>query len=350
MTPKISVCVPTRNRAASLARTLTAILGQTAQDFEIVVGDDASTDSTADIVKGFTDSRIRYLRHRTNLGIYANWNSLIAEARGRYIAIYHDHDTYLPTILERSTTLLEEHPRMAFVHTAFVLVDRNGLPLDVFSGDYDEVMSGRALQELFSQTTRSRICAASTLVRREAYATAGPFDPRYGLGADRLMWLRLAATGDIGYVTDPQVLILGRSPGDPTERFDLTDLFANFETSLEALRNVCPLGSVEQWTRQRQLRKEVQRDLFAGLVKAIVLGTRSEIAERTKLVTSALSPLEARLARALTRSPLRPIVRVLAGRLYRQRLAERQRRAIEFVRESVRLRGHLPSSQAINAA
>lgn len=349
MTPTISVCVPTHNRSAALARTLEAILGQTEQDFEIIVGDDASTDDTSEIVRRFGEPRIRYLRHPANLGIYANWNALVAEARGRYICIYHDHDTYLPTILQRSRALIERDPAIAFVHTAFVLVDREGTPIDVFTKDFDEVMEGRGLEEIFSKTTRSRICAASTMVRREAYAAAGPFDPRYGLGADRLMWLRLAATGRIGYVSDPQVLILGRSPGDATERFDLRDLFANYDISLEALRKVWPLGSVQHWTHERQLRREVQRDLFAGLVKAVVSGTGAEIRDRADLVSQALSPLEARLARTLVRQPVSAVVRALAGRVHQRRLAARQRRAIEFVRHSDELRRHLPAAHARGA-
>ena len=289
MTPAVSVCVPTHNRASSLRLTLEAILRQTAQDFEIIVGDDASTDDTAETVGAFSDPRIRYCRHRTNLGIYGNWNALISQARGRFVCIYHDHDTYLPTILERSLALLEEHPDMGFVHTAVVLVDKSGAPVDVFANEFDEVMAGRTLRERLSRTTRNVLFAASTMVRREAYAAAGPFDARYGLAADRSMWFRLAEAETVGYVREPQALILGRSRGDPTERFTLNDLLGNYRVSMDGLRELWPPASVERWVHESRLRHEVQRDLAAALLKAIVFGTREEIEERAGVVTSAMS-------------------------------------------------------------
>jgi glycosyltransferase involved in cell wall biosynthesis len=341
--PTVSVCVPTHNRASSLRRTLAAILSQTHQDFEIIVGDDASTDNTAETVGEFKDARIRYCRHPVNLGIYANWNALIGEARGRFVCIYHDHDTYLPTILERSLSLIINHPDMTFVHTAIVLVEKTGVPLDVFANEFDEVMPGRALQERLSTTTRNTLCAASTMVRREAYAASGLFDTRYGLTTDRWMWFRLAALGSVGYVSEPQALILGRSRGDPTERFTLRDLLGNYRISADALGELWPAASVERWAKEISLRREVYRDLAAALLKAIVFGTPAEIQERAALVTSALPPSAGWAVRAAIRAPARPLLKVLARREYERRLVARQDRAIRFCRESPVLRGYLPA-------
>jgi glycosyltransferase involved in cell wall biosynthesis len=335
--------VPTYNRADSLARTIKAILGQTFQDFEIVVGDDASSDHTSETVRKFTDPRIRYIRNQTNLGIYGNWNALIEKARGRFICIYHDHDTYLPTIVERSFALIDHYSDMSFVHTAIVLVDKAGVPIEVFANEFDEVMTGRGLRQRFSRTTRNTLCAASTMVRRDAYATAGPFDSRYGLATDRHMWFRLAETGTVGYIREPQALILGRSRGDPTERFTLNDLLGSYQISVEGLRELWPPTSLERWKAESALRQEVQRDLFVALIKAIVFGSRAEVAERATIVMSAMTSRQTRLARALLAAPVRPVIRVLAGRAYERRLAARQVRAIDFVRASPVLRQYLPS-------
>jgi glycosyltransferase involved in cell wall biosynthesis len=341
VTPTVSICVPTCNRAASLSRTLKAILDQTFQDFEIIVGDDASTDDTTETVRAFDDERIRYYRHATNLGIYGNWNALIAQARGSFICIYHDHDMYLPTIVERSFALLNEHPDMSFVHTAIVLVDKRGEPIDVFANEFDEVMTGRALRERLSRTTRTTLCAASTMVRRDAYAAAGPFDVRYGLATDRRMWFRLAAKGSVGYVREPQALILGRSRGDPTERFTLDDLLGNYQVSVEGLRELWQPTSIERWMADGPLRREVRRDLIVALVKAIAFGTPAEIQERLALVTQAMPPSQARVARFAAIALFRPLVKLIAVRSYEKRLARRQARALEFVRRSPVLREYL---------
>ena len=168
--------------------------------------------------------------------------------------------------------MLQRHAAMLFVHTAIVLMDKSGVPLDVFANEFQEVMDGRALQERFAGTTRNTLCAASTLVRREAYEKAGPFDPEYGLAADRRMWFRLAGIGSVGYVSEPQALILGRSRGDPTERFRLADLRGNHRISMEAVGELWPADGRKRRAIEARLRREVDRDLGVALLKAMIFG------------------------------------------------------------------------------
>ena len=72
--PKVSVIIPTRNRAAFLQAAIQSVLNQTFQDFEIIVVDDASQDQTAEVIRSFTGPRIRYIRHETNKGQGATRN------------------------------------------------------------------------------------------------------------------------------------------------------------------------------------------------------------------------------------------------------------------------------------
>jgi cellulose synthase/poly-beta-1,6-N-acetylglucosamine synthase-like glycosyltransferase len=67
-TPTVSVIIPTYNRAHLVGRAIRSVLNQTFQDFEIIVVDDGSTDNTEEVVKGFNDPRIRYIRHEENRG------------------------------------------------------------------------------------------------------------------------------------------------------------------------------------------------------------------------------------------------------------------------------------------
>src|SRR5215208_1230842 len=124
--PKVSVCVPTYNRAPLLKNFLTSILNQTFTDYEVLVADNASTDNTPDVVRSFNDPRIRYQRHATNIGPFANMNYLIGEAAGRYICIVHDDDVYFPTFLERESSMLDRNPRAGMVHCAVYEVDGAG--------------------------------------------------------------------------------------------------------------------------------------------------------------------------------------------------------------------------------
>jgi len=184
------------------------MLAQTFQDWELIVGDDASTDETSAVVASFTDPRIRYVRASQNLGIYGNWNSLIPLCRGEHIAIYHDHDVYLPTIVEKCCALLESNPGVVFVHTGAVLLGTEHQPVALVLHDFDTIMDGNAFQRVHIK--RSHIIAATAMVRRRAYEMVGPYDAGYGMPADAEMWLRLAEYGHVGYIREPLALILSR--------------------------------------------------------------------------------------------------------------------------------------------
>jgi GT2 family glycosyltransferase len=228
--PKISVCVPTRNRAATLRQTIEAVRAQSCPDWELIVGDDASTDDTPEVVASLRDSRIRAFRHERNLGIYGNWNYLIPQARGEYVCIYHDHDRYLPTILARCAAVLDANPRVAFVHTALVMVDEAGGTVGADVRSFPLVMPGTAMRHLLANSWHSPVMAATAMVRRRAYERAGAFDPaRYGLGCDKAMWFRLAEGGDVGYIREPQALITARPKSAPTAQF-------NWETEIGLIR------------------------------------------------------------------------------------------------------------------
>src|SRR5437588_7283045 len=124
--PKISVCVPTYNRAPLLGAFLASLLNQTCRDFEIIVADNCSSDETPQIVHSFADPRLRYHRHDRNIGPFANMNYLIDQARGAYICIVHDDDLYGPEFLERESAMLDSHPAVGMVHCAVYEADAAG--------------------------------------------------------------------------------------------------------------------------------------------------------------------------------------------------------------------------------
>ena len=220
MTPCVSVIVPTYNRSYQLTQTIDAMLGQTFSDWELIIYDDASSDNTQEVVRQYSDSRIRYYRNDRNIGIYPNWNRGIKLAQGRYIAIYHDHDIYLPTIIQRSVETLEKYPSVYFVHTAHLLIDEANQPVDIDLRPFPTVMSGQEMQKLIAQSWHSPILAPTVMVRREGYELAGLYDDSiYGLGADMDMWFRLSAIGDVAYIADPQMFWRVRTKTQYTGKF-----------------------------------------------------------------------------------------------------------------------------------
>ena len=94
--PKVSVIVPTHNRADLLPRAIDSVLAQTYGSYEILIVDDCSSDDTQDVIAGFSDPRIRSFRHDRNRGQSAAVNTGIAHARGGYVGFLDDDDEWLP--------------------------------------------------------------------------------------------------------------------------------------------------------------------------------------------------------------------------------------------------------------
>ena len=115
--PKVSVIMPTHDRADLLPRAVDSVLAQTYGDYEIVIVDDCSSDGTQAAIAGFADPRIRSFRHDRNRGQSAATNTGIAHARGEYLGFLDDDDEWLPTKLEGQVALLDAaSPRVALVY------------------------------------------------------------------------------------------------------------------------------------------------------------------------------------------------------------------------------------------
>src|SRR5215218_7102231 len=94
--PAVSVVIPTYNRAPLLGRSIRSVLAQCYEDFEVIVVDDGSTDDTAEVVAGFRDARVSYVRLARNTGAGAARNVGIRLARGGFLAFQDSDDEWMP--------------------------------------------------------------------------------------------------------------------------------------------------------------------------------------------------------------------------------------------------------------
>ena len=204
MTPKISVCVPTHNRARFIAGAIESVLAQTFADFEVVVFDDGSTDDTEGVVARFDDPRIRYFRVDRNVGIAASRNRCLEIARGRYIGWLDSDDEYMPEMLATQSAVLERHANVGLAHAGYEVMDASGgrLPDWRWPFSVDVIEDGAAA---FAELAISNYVTAPTvLVRRECHDRAGSYAPEIGrTSTDWDMWLRLALQGDVAFTATP---------------------------------------------------------------------------------------------------------------------------------------------------
>ena len=200
--PKVSVIIPTRNRAAFLQAAIQSVLNQTFQDFEIIVVDDASEDHTSAVIRSFTEPRIRYLRHESSRGQGATRNAGLHQALGEYVALLDDDDEWMPQKLEKQVALLDGSPsKVGMVYTGICRI---------------QVYSKRVINRLVPDKRGSlfeEICkrnfiggCSSVMLRRACLEKIGWFDERLASAADYDMWLRISKEFDIEYIREPLVL------------------------------------------------------------------------------------------------------------------------------------------------
>lgn len=128
MAPRVTIGLPVYNGADYLREAIDSILAQTFVDFELVISDNASTDSTQRICEEFAarDERIRYVRADTNRGGSWNFHRVVELGRGEYFRWAAHDDTIRPTYLERCVKVLDDDPSVVLCHTSVEIIDAQG--------------------------------------------------------------------------------------------------------------------------------------------------------------------------------------------------------------------------------
>lgn len=206
--PVVSVGVPVYNGGQHLEQALDALLSQTFSDFEIIISDNASTDSTQAICQRFVrlDRRIRYLRQPRNIGAPRNWSLLVHEARGRYFKWASANDYCSERFVEECLLALERDTRtiLCFGKTRLV-ADDSGEMTD-YDGDVEAVDD--APRDRFKRVSRSLRLnnAQSGLIRLDVLRKTGLDRPYQG--GDLVLMAELALYGLFKCV--PEVMFFRR--------------------------------------------------------------------------------------------------------------------------------------------
>ena len=196
--PLITVSVPTYNRSALLAETITSILNQTYGDFQLLICDNASTDDTRQVVEAFRDPRIVYHRHERNLGMNLNWRFALTHPQSRYVAMTSDDDLYLPNHLAAAVELLERDSQ-ATVYGCGTEMFGEGTPSlygPPWMLELKEPEIFRPAERYTIWLRRDPIAACSAVVRRAAMDQIQHWGGQPFASLDWLWWGQLAAVGN----------------------------------------------------------------------------------------------------------------------------------------------------------
>jgi glycosyltransferase involved in cell wall biosynthesis len=198
--PLISVIIPVYNGEETIKKTIESVLNQTFNDFEIIIIDDGSQDSTLAVIDNIQDSRKKVFSY-PNAGVSESRNRGLKLATGEYIAFLDADDLWTPDKLEAQLKALQENPKAAVAYSWSDWIDESGQFLR--SGGHITV-NGNAYEKLL---LRDFIESGSNpLIRRQALDEVGGFEFSVTHAEDWDMWLRLAARYEFVAVPSPQIL------------------------------------------------------------------------------------------------------------------------------------------------
>ena len=204
--PKVSVCIDSFNYGRFLPEAIESVLGQSFQDFEIIILDDCSTDDSFEIAQRYAaqDSRVKALRNSANLGMVKNRNACLAQARGEYVKWLHADDFLCSTeALGRMAAASDDNKAVSVVASARRIVNEQSKPIDTWSCfNQERPIAGTTVINrcLFEQ--RNLIGGPSAVMFRRALAARG-FDEAFFVMADLEMWFHLLEQGCFVYVREP---------------------------------------------------------------------------------------------------------------------------------------------------
>ena len=223
----VSVCLPVYNGERFLAQAIESVLKQSYADFELLIIDDCSTDSSAEIIQHFksVDGRVRYLKNECNLGLFENYNECMKQASGQYIKLFAQDDIFDPTVLERMVNVFETKPEVALVTCAKQWVNEAGETIEPttekalrtlkpFDQDRQRPAT-EAILETFQHLV-NWLGEPCTSMFRSAHKGSG-FDTRFKQVGDLEFWYRVLHNGD-HYFISQQLCKFRKHSGSTTNR------------------------------------------------------------------------------------------------------------------------------------
>lgn len=201
--PLVSVCLPVFNGEQFLAQAIESVLSQTYNNFELLISDDCSTDSSSDIINHYKlkDARIQAWRNDETLGLFANYNLCMRRAKGQYIKPFAQDDLLEPEILRFCLQILNDYPSIALVSCARSVIDAEG---DISFEETEAIIEQRSrdlqvtmtADELFlaSLFPMTNFVGEPSTVMFRAEAIGDGFDENLHHLGDLEYWLRIVNT------------------------------------------------------------------------------------------------------------------------------------------------------------
>jgi len=199
--PLISVIVNAYNGAETLDETLTSILNQSYRSLELIVWNDASTDTTSAIVSALNDSRIRYFESSQNLGLAKARARALREARGDWVAFLDQDDLWHEDHLLRAISALDDLSDVGFVYARTLRFSASGMQVDYdHRHEYEALPSGYIFQDLLRDSCF--IAMGSVVFQRAILDKVGDLPQSIDACPDYYLYLKIAHEHQVAAVQE----------------------------------------------------------------------------------------------------------------------------------------------------
>lgn len=221
---KISVIIPSYNRANLIERSVRSVLNQTYKNIEVIVVDDGSKDNTEEIVKSINDERLRYYKQE-NGGAAKARNNGVSLATGEYIAFHDSDDVWREDKLMKQMSFLKENPIYGMVYCNFMFHKMDGssniIPRDInVIGELDGDI-------FFTLLINNTVGAPTMLMKKELFEELGGFDTSLRCLEDWDFAIRFSENYYIGYVDEVLMDAYQQSDGVSSNGKDYFEIRCN---------------------------------------------------------------------------------------------------------------------------
>ncbi len=211
--PKVSVIIPNYNHASYLPQRIESVLNQTYGDFELLILDDASTDSSREVIEKYAgnNSEITTIFNTTNSGSpFAQWNKGVEKASGEYLWLAESDDFCEPNFLEELVPLLDQNPQVGIAYCQTYLVDESDSVLNSYQKNLEFIYKTKAWRKNFIKPG-AEVCrdwlvfhnpipnASGALMRKSTYLNVGKADPTMKLNGDWFLYAKILAQSDLAF-------------------------------------------------------------------------------------------------------------------------------------------------------
>jgi glycosyltransferase involved in cell wall biosynthesis len=178
----------TYNRDKFIKDAIQSILEQTFNDWEIIIIDDCSDDSTEEVVKKFIDLRIKYFKNDTNLGISRSRNKALALCKGQYVAVL-DSDDYWKDVnkLKKQLEYLVSNSDCALVGTSAIVINEDGKQIKTINVPQTDGLIRNQILSI------NPFVHSSVMFRKDLVLECGGYDVNFEVGEDYRLWLQLGS-------------------------------------------------------------------------------------------------------------------------------------------------------------